>query len=595
MVDKLRPKAPRLSTDGGRTTRSTAGASRKPASGKTSVATAAGPNAPVDVSRSLTLAASLASLGGQRAIGKLRDGLVRALSAEVLVDTNPKTETLAKGAVRDLIAGKLDPEALVAKALKAGGPLRIAELIGALAWRIDAARVALPKNEQDAFAKRSGDAMEAFAAASLAALTSRPPKDARDAVATMIAQSALLSGGQTADSAYFQTGTFEYAAYFDAFTNESKLSAAIDALEPRGGAVVGVSGTALHVAGSVAADTLVVTDLNPEIRDFVTIFSATVLGLVERAGKEGWSDEQLVDEVHRRISSDDRGSSSLVAELRELGVPEAMLARVPKMLKAVWNLSGNDRRNVWFATKSQTLDRAIGTATSTEDAARNLRNLAACAQKGGVASAVVDLSDRAATARVGAFLEARGTPVSILHLSNALDYVADPVAVIDGVTALPRTDATTVVSSTAGSFPDRRVGSWYEPAVLPVEQWVGEGGIRETVAAMPDLDRRKWMQRLMDAGVAYSSVPDVPKTRAKRETAFKRIVDEHFADDARAMVTLVSALGLTSVGRKFDAAVVALTKRRVPMPRSPETVRALVRALNPLLPEIRREVDGSLT
>lgn len=585
------PKSNDATTTATATAASRATAPKTAASSAGSTPPARAPTPPAapfvpDAARALQVASALASLGTDATARSARAGVARALSTELLVSTRVEMEDLAGIAVADLRAGRLSTDRFVRDALAQGGPSGVAEAVAAFAWRVGAAHADLSADERAAFLSTAGTALDAAAKDGVALLARRAPVDARDAVATSVALSALLSGPQKVDTVYHAPADGTYAHHFDAFTNEPNLNATIDALPRAGGTVVGVSGGALHVAAATRADALVLTDINPEVRDFALVLGATLVVLDERAGREGWDDARLVGEVRARIVDETRGGAAHVDELRDVGVPERLLSRAPAMLRAVFNDNGANYRMVWFATAQDALDKhAKGTAPDVATAAGHLRALAAIARTGRLVAPVVDLADESAAARVGTFVAAAKAPLRTVHLSNMLDYVAAPTEVIDGVAALARGGPTTVISSTAGSAPDRRVGGWYQPAVQDVAAWTAPGGIRETFAAAEE--------RGGGSAVYYATraafLPDEPPSRGAMTTTQRRAdlrarIDAHYADDRNAYWSLSLAVGAIPRTQEDNTAFRARMKQLgVPPPRGPDDARALARALQPLL------------
>ncbi|MBN2359264.1 MAG: hypothetical protein JXR83_07405 [Deltaproteobacteria bacterium] len=541
------------------------------------------PEAPkAGVAGGIRLAAELAAQG--MSVASARTGLVRALSTELLLPTRVETEELASSLFADLRVGKpVDARAAVSRALDAAGPLAVAELCAALAWRLGAAAADGAEAET---LERCGSTLDAIVAAGVQSLATRQPHDSKEALATTIALSALLSGGQTLDTAYYAPADCTYAHHFDAFTNERNLPGAIDALPATGGAMVGVSGGALQTAVATRAEVAVVADINPEVRDFSIVLGATAMLLDDRARAEGWSDERLGQELQQRLLGAQRGNATLVDELRALGMPEPILARTPAMAAGLYNESGMNQRHVWLAPKSFKLDLGVGTARDDAEVGARVRQIATLARGGGLVAPVMDLSDPDAPLRLRAFLDARGTKVTSVHLSNALDYVLAPKEVVDHLAALPHEPKAVVLSSTAGMNFGLGIGDWNRPGVNGLDVWLGQGGIRERLRGNTQLFVQNMIKGSFLPYDKHHSVSVAPGTDpAAVRAQIARIVEEHYADEERAYASLVVAL--QGNRRPTPAEKAALVQRlrelAVPPPRNPDQVRALVRALRPLL------------
>ncbi|MCC7112655.1 MAG: hypothetical protein IT382_25415, partial [Deltaproteobacteria bacterium] len=184
--------------------------------------------------------------------------------------------------------------------------------------------------------------------------------------------------------------------------------------------------------------------------------------------------------------------------------------------------------------------------------------------------------------------------------SNALDYVVDPKAVLQGLTQLPLEPGATVLSSCAGSPADRRIGDFYNPGVNAWQVWMEPGGIKERVGLQP----ANWHQLLVDAFVPRTDYPDKSVLTDPEATraALRKVVEEHYRDPARAMASLAWAAVAAVLGPapRWDDKVAnqahtarhqrlareipdKLQRLGVVAPKSPDEVRSLVRSLAPLL------------
>lgn len=563
--------------------------------------------------RAVQLAALLAAEGTN--IATARKGLVRALSTELLTPTSAAAEEQAAALFASLRAGQaLDVGAALEAALTRGGPMAIAELESAFGWRVGAAAA---DHAPAALLEGAAAAGEALVLAGVKLLATRKPANTQDAVATMVAQSALLSGGHTADSAYYAPGDFAYSHHFDAFTNEQRLPAAIAKMPATGGAMVGVSGGSLQTAAQIRADAAVISDLNPEIRDFVLVMATALRVIVDKLDASGGNATDLLHLLNDNLLGPGRGNAAFVDELRAAGLPETLLARVPTMMARLYNESGMNMQQVWLMPRLEGAAREkppswmsgwsyghLGIAEASggtpEQVEAQVRAIAKLVGEGSLVAAVVDLSDSDGPRRVASFLEAKKAPVRALHLSNALDYVVDPKAVLQGLTQLPLEPGATVLSSCAGSPADRRIGDFYNPGVNAWQVWMEPGGIKERVALQP----ANWGQLLVDAFVprthppAESMLTDPEATRA----ALRKVVEEHYRDPTRALASLAWAAVAAVLGpapswndkeanQAHSARHQRLT-REIPdklqrlgvvPPKGPEEVRSLVRSLAPLL------------
>jgi hypothetical protein len=530
-----------------------------------------------------TAATFVAARNRQTSDARLRAGLARALSSELLMPTDVAAEALASKAMAALNTSSLSPGSIVEAALATGGPLAVAGVVSALAWRIDAAAADTPTAERSDFEKGAGRALEELVGAAIKRLGQAKPATIPDAVHTMVALSALLSSGQTNYTAYYAPADTSYAHHFDAFTNEQGLPAAIAKLPQTGGALVGVSGGALQIAAQIGADLAVISDINPEVRDFTLVLGTTALMLSDRAQAEHWDDGRFVSEVSERMLGPKRGAAAFLDELRAAGLPEPILKRTPRMLAGLFNDSGANERQIWFAAKDTVMP-GIATRVDAPDAqiAGLLRNVASLARKGSLAAGVVDLSDGDGVGRVRQLVEAHGSSVAAVHLSNALEYVTDPVAVVDHVTALPVRSDAVVLSSSGSGYPDPRIGDWYVPGVNPITTWTEPNGIRAAFVGQQDvLASRAWRKLVpaafLDPQLAWEKAPT---TLAGARAELERLTAEHYANPDAAYGSLLMALGIRSGSQRYSAGLDKLMALGVPAPRNPDEVRAFARKLH---------------
>jgi hypothetical protein len=536
------------------------------------------------VANATRLAAALSAYGASAA--SARTGVMRALSSAIVIDTNAASEKLASAMIASLRSNKpLDVEKSVFEALQKRGPLGVAEVAAALAWRIGAAAA---DGADEAFVRRAGDALERFVDAGIAALATHKPVDVKDAVSTNVALSVLLSRGQTLDSAYFAAANGRYQSHFDAFTNESGLPNGIRALPQSGGATVGVSGGALQVAAHTRADLAVVVDTNPEIRDFVLIMGTAAMVLTDEVKAAGGDDDALANAIYRDLLGPERGSEAFVQKLRAAGLPEPLAARATAMCENVYAQTGTNMKQVWLTTKDFAPEflrpkAAQGAALSSTEVADNFRHLAALARAGALLSPVVDLSDDAALERVGALLEHSGAPLKTLHLSNALEYILDPAGVIDRCNVLPGGADATVISSTGSGYPDGRMGDWHKPGINPMRMWTEPNGIRSKLSLNLKVCVNLGRQAFLPFE-AFSDIKHDPKaTAAEVREKIQKVIDAHYRDPEKAMAALVSGLMIARVPGNADEIKDKLLALGVAPPASPDEARAMVRALAPVL------------
>ena len=149
------------------------------------------PTPAVQVPSGVSLASALVAHGTSTA--SARAGIVRALSTELLLSTKVGTEELAGEVMAELGAGKaVDPQTVVQRALDSGGPLAVAELTSALAWRIGAA--AADGADADLL-ERSGATLDALVASGVSALATRAPPDSRIILSTATSALGISKSG----------------------------------------------------------------------------------------------------------------------------------------------------------------------------------------------------------------------------------------------------------------------------------------------------------------------------------------------------------------------------------------------------------------
>lgn len=306
--------------------------------------------------------------------------------------TSPVIEESARQALAALGKGGVASGAmLVAEALHAaGGPEGIAILIEALERR--GAKVE--------GAERLLDDVRAAAVAHLGALA--PGGDHRAALAAIIASDAALGATRVQGSSYLSA---------DYFNNEPGLKELLAKEPRRGGAAIGVGGALLDVAVAHGSDLIVSVDVSPAIRPFLQTVAAVLLVVDEECAARGLTDSQRLDLVQAHLGFDAGSARPLdetLAKLGALGLDNDAGARdVLSHLRAGrFGIGGNSPANASWLTVD------------------GVKHLTGLAQRGRIVAVTMDLASPELPSRLNALLQAHGTRLGAVHLSNALDYIS---------------------------------------------------------------------------------------------------------------------------------------------------------------------------
>ncbi len=237
-------------------------------------------------------------------------------------------------------------------------------------------------------------------------------------------------------------------------TNEPGLTAALARSPLRGGAMVGVSGALMESAATLQAALMISVDEQPRVADAVRVVDALLRLLDQRAVRGDWAEDQVAAEFSRWMGGGktEAGRQEVLGHLRAAGLPADFLERVSE------DHVDAEKKGVLhhFDTHPWCADpKKVG----------HLRRLAVGDR---MVAVTADLRDPLLVGRLNDLAGRYGEEISLIHLSNVLDYVnpgeEGPMRAAFQGLAL-RGDAQLLSSTDMNDLPDREsyLGSFLAP------------------------------------------------------------------------------------------------------------------------------------
>ncbi len=328
----------------------------------------------------------------------------------------------------------------------------------------------------------------------------------------------LLERPRGAESAY-KPEKSDYAASFHPYTNEPGFHATLAAVETRGGAAVGVSGSLFEVAAGCRSSFVLSVDANPEIADLVAVLSALLAAV--HADGEGNSSERLT----RLLAPEHEREAHAILDDAQLDPAAA--------------------RGAFSAFRFATRRRREANEPVWVDAPDAVQHLAGLAARGRIAAITADLADPGLPQPMAKLLAAHGEVLGALNLSNALDYVADGAQVAKNFAALPRqADAFCLTSSIIGPETQRHAGCFRTPRATSAKQWFGGVADRlvEDSWASPTWRKFLWSVACQRITGGYSLVGEPPESLEAYRRESAALIADTFSTEQKQAERLMAAV-----------------------------------------------------
>lgn len=409
------------------------------------------------------------------------DNLRGALTAPETRATDAALEAKVSALVRGLLQGPPPGVQALGEAFSGATPETLSLALHVAEARIAGLSAELPDPAgRDALLDRGGRLLADLGFVALKAQLKVPADaTASDLLNRMARAREVLELGKGA--ALYSLATVPLAGNYDPFTNEPGLDATLKKVTVRGGAAVGVSGSIFDVASRTKADLIVSVDANPDIASTISVFTAILLLVDERAQQKGWSDKKRAEEVFARLDAgrDPARTASLIRELESTPLPESVKLRLPAMIRR-WDdkLTGKDAvQPLWCRGP---------------DAPERIAHLSKLAREGRIFAITGDLADPRLPARVGSLVETFGAQVSSLNFSNIIDYVPSIDVLAQSWRTLPFQEDAVLISSASHQRQAQRdnpelapmIGTFSAPAATPAVAWLEPGGVAERWAPL---------------------------------------------------------------------------------------------------------------